>query len=134
MSRSFKEDEPSLVILPNGHRCLFHAIGTASKPNGTVASEMTIILCMGDGSPPYYDQPYVIFQHYNVVGNKLANVGFYVSPDDLSIQEPLCTDDVAAPIFISRLQSDCNVPEGIEAALERRGFSSMAALLEQTLR
>ena len=135
MERSFDKDKPSVVTLPKGHRQLFHTTGTSNKPDGTIASEMTIILCIGDGSPPYLtDRPYVIFQHYNLLRNRLANVGFYVSPDDLSIQEPLCIDDMAGHIFIDRLKSECNVPEGIQEALKRRGFLNMNSFLKETAR
>ena len=124
------------MTLPHGHRQIFHTTGSSSRPDGTIVSEMTIILCIGDGIPPYtIDKPYVIFQDYKPLQNKLANVSFYISPDDLSIQGPLCSDDVAGHVFISHLHSkQYNIPEGIQEALKRRGFQSMTLFLQESAR
>ena len=136
MKRSFDKSIPSQVTLPLGHRQLFHATGSSSRPDGTVVSEMTIILCIGDGNPPYtMDKPYIIFQDYKPFYNRLANVSFYISPVDLSIQEPVCSDDVAGHIFISQLSSKhYNVPEGLQEALKRRGFLNMTSFLQESVR
>ena len=136
VKRSFDKSIPSQITLPLGHRQLFHATGSSSRPDGTIVSEMTIILCIGDGSPPYsMDKPYVIFQDYKPLYNRLANVSFYVSPVDLSIQEPVLSDDVAGHIFISQLRSKhYNVPEGLQEALKRRGFLNMTSFLQESVR
>lgn len=136
MERSFDKSIPSQVILPSGHRQLFHATGSSNRPDGTIVSEMTIILCVGEGIPPFtMDKPYVIFQDYKPLYNRLANVSFYISPVDLSIQEPVCTDDVAGHVFISQLNSKhYNISEGLQEALKRRGFLNMTSFLQESVR
>ena len=132
VNRSFQKSIPSQVVLPQGHRQLFHTTGSSNRPDGTIVSETTIILCIGDGTPPY--KPYVIFQDYKPLRNRLANVGFYISPDDLSIQEPMCVDDMAGHFFISQLNSaQYNIPEGIQEALKRRGFVNMTSFLRNSM-
>ena len=73
VKRSFDKSIPSQVVLPSGHRQLFHATGSSSRPDGTMVSEMTIILCIGEGTPPFtMDKPYVIFQDYKPLYNRLT--------------------------------------------------------------
>ena len=136
VNRSFDKSIPSQVILPPGHRQLFHATGSSSRPDGTIVSEMTIILCIGEGAPPFTrDKPYVIFQDYKPIYNRLANVSFYISSVDLSIQEPVCSDDVAGCVFISQLHAKhYNIPEGLQEALKRRGFMNMTSFLQESVR
>ena len=137
VNRSFKVSERSLVTLPSGHRQLLHTAGSSSSPDGTIVSEMTIILCIGEENTyPYLpNRPYVLFQDYKPKRNRLANVGFFISPNDLSIQEPMCADDMAGQLFVDQLKSEMyNIPVGIKEALRRRGFADMSTFLQECRR
>lgn len=137
VNRSFKVSECSLVTLPSGHRQLLHTAGSSSSPDGTIVSEMTIILCIGEENTyPYLpNRPYVLFQDYKPKRNRLANVGFFISPNDLSIQEPMCADDMAGQLFVDNLKSEMyNIPVGIKEALKRRGFADMSTFLQECRR
>lgn len=134
VNRSFNVSERTVVTLPRGHHELLHTAGSSSSPDGTIVSEMTIILCIGEENTyPYLpNRPYVLFQEYKPRRNRLANVGFFISPNDLSIQEPMCADDVAGQFFVDKLKSEMyNIPLGIKEALRRRGFADMNTFLQE---
>ena len=127
IQRAFDKSERSSVILPEGHRHLFHTNGSSCTPEGQVVSDLTMILCIEESTRKVY----VLFQDYKPQRNRLANVAFYISPDDFTVKDLLRKDDAAGEIFLGQLKSQLyNIPSGIKAGLERRGFTEMDSFLQ----
>ena len=127
VKRAFDQSERSSVILPEGHRHLLHTNGSCCNPEGQLVSDLTMILCLEES----IGRVYVVFQDYKPQRNRLANIAFYISTDNLSIGDLLCKGDVPGEIFLSQLKSQLyNIPSGIKSALERRGFTDMNLFLQ----
>ncbi len=132
MKRSFEEYEQSILTLPASHRYLIHTTGSSHNTNGELVSEMTIILCTIDDDVAAR-KLYVLFQEFKPQRNRLANVGFYVSPENCSVEDPLCAGDLAGKIFVDQLKSPLyNIPCGIKEALKQRGHKDMNSLLQSS--
>jgi len=115
------------VTLPAGHRHLLHTGGSINTREGEVASELTIILCVDEN-----ERVYTMLHDYKPQKNCIANIAFYVSTKDFSVEGLLCSGDVAAELFMSQIKSQIyNIPDGIKSALQRRGYSDMASLLHR---
>lgn len=129
VKRAFDKSEHSSVILPEGHRHLLHTNGSSCTPEGQVVSDLTMILCSEEST----GRVYVLFQDYKPQRNRLANVAFFISTVDFSIEDLLCKGDIAGEIFLSQLKSQLyNIPSGVKFALERRGFTDMSSFLQNT--
>lgn len=127
IKRAFDKSERSSVTLPEGHCHLLHTNGSTCTPEGQMVSDLTMILCIEEST----GKVYVLFQDYKPQRNRLANVAFYISIDDFSVENLLCKDDAAGEIFLSQLKSQLyNIPFGIKSALERRGFTDMNSFLQ----
>ena len=127
IKRAFDKSERSSVILPEGHRHLLHTNGSSCTPEGQLVSDLTMILCIEEST----GKVYVLFQDYKPQRNRLANVAFYISTVDFSIEGLLHEDDAAGEIFLSQLKSQLyNIPSGIKFAIERRGFTDMSSFLQ----
>lgn len=117
----------NMVTLPEGHRHLLHTSGSINTKEGEVASELTIVLCADNT-----EKVYTLLHDYKPKKNFIANVAFYISSDDFSIGNLLCSSDIAIEIYMSQIKSHIyNIPEGIKYALEKRGYKDMASLLQQ---
>ena len=116
----------SMVTLPEGHCHLLHTSGSINTLIGEVASELTIILCVDENG-----RVYTILHDYMPQKNFIANIAFYVSTEDFSVESLLCSGDVAAELYMSQIKSQIyNIPDGIKSALQRRGYTDMASLLQ----
>ena len=115
------------MTLPEGHRHLLHTSGSINTREGEVSSELTIVLCLDDN-----EKVYALLHDYMPQKNFIANIAFYISTEDFSVEGLLCNGDVAAELYMGQIKSQIyNIPDGIKSALERRGYTDITSLLHR---
>ena len=117
--------EQSIVTFPENHSYILHTTHSSYTTDGQLVSEMTMIVCKNEKN-----RPYVIFQNYKLQKNRLANVAFFVSSEDCSVEGPVCADDVPGQLFIEQLKGSVfNVQLVLQETLKRRGFVKLDSLV-----
>ena len=121
---------PSSVHLPQGHRIIIHR---NYYSNDKKESGMTIFLAVGEKAPYSLEKPYLIYHHYE--NNININVGFFVSPVDLSAQDflpDMWTKELKEKLVWNVIESIREVcHEMLAETLQIKGILNCSSLLKR---